>query len=106
MPLRVAEGNQPHLLVVDDEADRGAFIADVAQLVWWDTATTTDISLNLSPEDRDPRRQRAVVTGRLQPPDAPYQNIQRFFTLVRLTMIGIPLAVLKHEEENAQWHVF
>jgi hypothetical protein len=51
MPLRVAEGNQPHLIVVDDEADRGAFIADVAQLVWWDTATITDISLNLSPED-------------------------------------------------------
>src|SRR5712691_7076346 len=42
MPLRVAAGDHPHPLIVDDALDMGAFFADVAGLVGYHCALATD----------------------------------------------------------------
>jgi CheY-like chemotaxis protein len=42
MPPSAAPGDQPHRLVVDDAAERGACIADVARLVGYRCTLVTD----------------------------------------------------------------
>jgi DNA-binding response OmpR family regulator len=42
MPTSAAPGDQPHLLVVDDAAERGACIADVAERVGYRCTLATD----------------------------------------------------------------
>jgi len=42
MPPSAAPGDQPHLLVVDDEADMGECIADVAERVGYRCTLATD----------------------------------------------------------------
>jgi len=42
MPISAAPGDQPHLLVVDDDPDMAAFIADVAQMVGYRCTLATD----------------------------------------------------------------